>query len=544
MDKKYEKIRENFFNNIDTNKLIAKQYAKEYLRDAKQNNDNANIAKAYSLLSWSSERLSDQKIQYLDSAIAFGKKVNRKHFPECYYTKRGIAYKNRGNLKRTLDDYLEGLNYAKKSNNELYIFALKHNIALLKRKLGKYEEAKVLFKECLEHEEMIKNKTEADSLSYLITLADLVSVYRLNKQLDSAIILNKKGAIWAKETKISSLFSLNDGIHDYYKSNYQKSKTKIERVLPFFYSYKNEPLFQDYNLIDAYIHLGKVNVKLNKFEEAIASFKKVDSILKTMNYVIPEGRLAYVELIKYYDSIQDFENQLSNINRLLSIDSIINRDYKSVNDQLLLEYDAKELIEDKEAIISLMNKENTKFKNLNLVLLLVVIAAITITFYQYKKRKIYAKRFNNLISDQPKIEVHKDSNNDTIRQPVLNDIGISEDIVKALSEKIDHFEQNLGFLESNITTNSLAKEFNTNPKYISKVVRFYRQKSFVSYINDLRIDYALEKLKTDSKFRKYTIKAIAQEIGFNNTQSFSTYFHKKNGINPSYFINRLEKIKH
>jgi AraC-like DNA-binding protein len=46
-------------------------------------------------------------------------------------------------------------------------------------------------------------------------------------------------------------------------------------------------------------------------------------------------------------------------------------------------------------------------------------------------------------------------------------------------------------------------------------------------------------LKEDQKFRKYTIKAIAIEIGFNTDQAFSKAFHKKTGVFPSSFIKEL-----
>ncbi|RKN13156.1 AraC family transcriptional regulator, partial [Aquimarina sp. AD1] len=59
--------------------------------------------------------------------------------------------------------------------------------------------------------------------------------------------------------------------------------------------------------------------------------------------------------------------------------------------------------------------------------------------------------------------------------------------------------------------------------------------------NELRIDFVVEKLKSDSKFRKYTIKAIANDIGFNTTDAFSRSFHKKTGIFPSFFLKQLEK---
>jgi len=75
------------------------------------------------------------------------------------------------------------------------------------------------------------------------------------------------------------------------------------------------------------------------------------------------------------------------------------------------------------------------------------------------------------------------------------------------------------------------------------VINHYKKESFSSYLNSLRIVYAVEKLKADTSFRNYTIAAIAKEVGFNNPESFSKAFYKKTGIYPSYFMNKLNKTK-
>lgn len=108
-------------------------------------------------------------------------------------------------------------------------------------------------------------------------------------------------------------------------------------------------------------------------------------------------------------------------------------------------------------------------------------------------------------------------------------------------DKLTLFEANKDFLIKKITLNSLSKKLETNPKYLSKIINFYKQKSFNNYINDLRIEYIINKIKTEHVFKKYSIKALAFEAGFNNSQSFSQFFYKKTGIYPSYFIKQLNK---
>ncbi|WP_282088336.1 helix-turn-helix domain-containing protein [Aquimarina algiphila] len=108
-------------------------------------------------------------------------------------------------------------------------------------------------------------------------------------------------------------------------------------------------------------------------------------------------------------------------------------------------------------------------------------------------------------------------------------------------DKLQVFEEKQGYLKQGLNAKDLAKSFGSNASYLSKVVNTFKEKNFTSYINDLRIDFVVTKLKEDRIFRKYTVKAIAQDIGFNNAEAFAKAFYKKTGIYPSYFIKELEK---
>ena len=121
------------------------------------------------------------------------------------------------------------------------------------------------------------------------------------------------------------------------------------------------------------------------------------------------------------------------------------------------------------------------------------------------------------------------------------DLGISPDIVTKVLQELDKFEKKQEFLKTNLTTALVAQKLKTNAKYLSKIINYHKQKSFTQYINELRIDFIVEALKTNTRYRQYTIKALASEAGFNSTEVFSKSFYKKTGIYPSYFIKQLEK---
>lgn len=120
----------------------------------------------------------------------------------------------------------------------------------------------------------------------------------------------------------------------------------------------------------------------------------------------------------------------------------------------------------------------------------------------------------------------------------LPDVTVSN-ITKSLYE----FEASKRFLSQNISLNSLAAECNTNTKYLSKVVNSYKGKTFKNYINDLRVHYFVENYTKKAEYKKYSIHAIAKDLGFNTLDAFSKAFHKKMGKHPSFYLNELKNSK-
>lgn len=68
-----------------------------------------------------------------------------------------------------------------------------------------------------------------------------------------------------------------------------------------------------------------------------------------------------------------------------------------------------------------------------------------------------------------------------------------------------------------------------------------KENNFSQYLNKLRINYIVEELSNNSKLRKHTISAIADDIGYNNSESFSNAFRKVTGTLPSYYIKLLQE---
>jgi len=114
---------------------------------------------------------------------------------------------------------------------------------------------------------------------------------------------------------------------------------------------------------------------------------------------------------------------------------------------------------------------------------------------------------------------------------------ISEETKKQIMEGLELFEKQQLFREKGITQTKLAVRLKTNTKYLSVIIKHNKAENFSLYINRLRVSYIVEKLKTDTKYRKYKISYLADETGYATASSFTRTFRKIIGITPSAYIN-------
>jgi tetratricopeptide (TPR) repeat protein len=120
---------------------------------------------------------------------------------------------------------------------------------------------------------------------------------------------------------------------------------------------------------------------------------------------------------------------------------------------------------------------------------------------------------------------------------------INQDTATVILKQLEKFEKDKMFLEKDFTEAKLAVLFNSNIKYLSKIISHYRGKKFVKYINDLKVDYLITLLKEDKKIKNYTNKALSEEAGFSSTERFAKAFFSRMGMPASYFMKELRKGK-
>ncbi|WP_299891517.1 helix-turn-helix domain-containing protein [uncultured Lacinutrix sp.] len=507
-------------------------FTKIYLHKAKNENDTIRIANGYSQFIGTTDNELLQ-IAYADSIISHTKYFKNNHiYPGYGYMVKGITYYILFDYKKSIENYLISKDYAIKNNNTQHLFYINDGIGEIKMFWGNYNDAILHFKSQLNY--LIKNdNVYFNRYNYLLTLSKLSDCHIQLKQLDSALFYNRKGfkeSIKRKDNYWPSKFTKQSGYILYFKNNFIAALDSIKKG-------EKSDVMAIHKLNTNY-YKGEIYNKLNHNANALYFFKKADSIYNAHpEQILPEARAIQEYFVKYYAKQKDVNNQLKYVNRLLHVDSILDANRKELNETIIKEYDRPRLLAEKQSIINDLERKTTKSRLYLISLIAGLLSLLAFTIRFYYKKNLYKKRFSNLISTNSEIEEKED----LIITPKNPLKGVSQDVIEAILKQLEVFENKNSYLDNTITLSNLAKTLNTNSSYLSKVINHYMQKNFNAYLTDLRIDYCIATLKTNKTIRSYTIKAIAEQVGFKNSESFSKAFYKKTGIYPSFFIKQIDK---
>ncbi|WP_156894550.1 helix-turn-helix domain-containing protein [Maribacter sp. 1_2014MBL_MicDiv] len=129
----------------------------------------------------------------------------------------------------------------------------------------------------------------------------------------------------------------------------------------------------------------------------------------------------------------------------------------------------------------------------------------------------------------------------TSLEPSINTTEIKDEKVAALVHQIKELQEQGFFLKQKTTLYNTAKKLKTNTSYLSTVINNNMGTTFSAFVNDIRMDYIINELKPNKQLRSYSVKAIAEEIGYKSADSFSKYFKQSTGLSPSSYIKKLNK---
>ncbi len=473
-------------------------------------------------------------INYLDSILTLTK--NRKSFDSV----RAWTYYDIHIYYTHKFEYIEAINYLDKAkryalllNDKGLLKNCKSSLVNIKATFGDVEEGVNLYKEEVES---YKNTTLSrnDSIDQGYNYSILSYYLTMNKKYDSARYYNRIGKRFVKNLDLDAYEHLeaNDAIIDYYLGNFEKAKQVFEKLKTVYGNISTA------NYSEVYYYLGKIYKNLGDYNASYYHFKKIDSLYEKTKKINFEHRDSFYELMKMHKN-DDYEIGLLYLNKLLTYDSIYRRYASKINNKVYHKFDIPDLIKEKKKLIGNLSKDNKKFKTKSSwylgagVLIFLLLGYQTYRVFKYRKKvKMQTSELNKPVFDD-KITRLKNT-------PTCDTLYISDEIIAVTLVKLDRFEKELGFLNSNLTLQELAKQVSSNSKYLSRIIKMHKGESFYGYIQKLRINYAVDRLRNDVKFREFTIEAIAIESGYNQRESFSQAFNKVRGVRPSCFIKELK----
>ncbi|MFK7785237.1 MAG: helix-turn-helix domain-containing protein [Crocinitomicaceae bacterium] len=125
-------------------------------------------------------------------------------------------------------------------------------------------------------------------------------------------------------------------------------------------------------------------------------------------------------------------------------------------------------------------------------------------------------------------------------QKTQKKIQINSEELEKIERVINAFISDQLFLTPNITRKSFCEESGIkSERYLSEFINDRHGKSFSVFLNDLRVEYAHQRLKNDKLFRQFKTSEIAKSSGFGSKKTFERAFSTKYGKTPFDFITSL-----
>ena len=120
---------------------------------------------------------------------------------------------------------------------------------------------------------------------------------------------------------------------------------------------------------------------------------------------------------------------------------------------------------------------------------------------------------------------------DIVRTAALSE---QSNLENKLNKVLSYIQENY---DENITNEQLAKIVNYHPYYLNRVFKKYTGVTLHKYLLDYRISMAENMLLST----EITVEKIAEQVGFNSTTCFISYFKKVKFLTPSQFRNKIIK---
>lgn len=433
-----------------------------------------------------------------------------------------------GNKYKAGEILLDVYDVAQRNDRTMQLININGNMGILSLELNNFQEAKQSFKEAITTIET-KDLIAKDSINYVEDYINyhmfLAKAYQAEKLLDSAMSYIDKGIIIADYYKDiegkAYLFELK-GKNRTAQGIFPEAYTNLAASKEIFTELGNEKQISKimYLLADNHFQKGEAAEALNLLSDLEARHTK-SLLLETDYYDV------LVLKANIYKSIKQFERESSYRQKSAEIHKgIVANENKATVFQTATQYEIEKIKNKFEA----QHQKDEKRFYIFLSIAIAVIGVFGFLLYRQFNKK---KTINSTIEKSTEVIASKKE-----KAPSQTSIK-SDKTVDEILLKLKNLEAQEFYLNPKYNLYATAKKIETNTTYLSTILNTHKKMTFTEYLNNLRIQYTLSRLENDKKFRMYTIKAIAKEVGYKSHGSFSRAFKAKTGENPSTYLKKI-----
>lgn len=448
-------------------------------------------------------------------------------------------YFDAGNHKKVINLSTEAEKQALEAKDDAKLANIYRLRANSYTELGFNNESIVEFRKALTIAEQI---TSADKKNYLKSLiytgigshaahvnAPLDSViYYQKKALESAVHMGNTKDFMDRKYHLLALCHMNLGMTSVASNRIKDAENYFGKALEIAQN-KTYPVSKnlEVTILNEYAWLYHDQ---KKYSQAVYYAEKAEQLEKAIK--IPYIRRDIYEVyFKSYVELgnKDASKKYMNLYTKLN-DSLVNEEKKTINTPVkkMLDEQGKTHSGDIQKILML------SFGSI------VVLFIGGLLLWKRNQKKLH-ERYAAVIQNLKK--AHEQAPTGPIQQEISSEksINITDETVKMILAKLEKFEKSQKFIKKDLSLTSLANDLNTNTRYLSEIIKQYKESNYNNYINGLRISYITNKLYENPIYREYKISYLAEACGFSSREVFAVIFKKETGVSPSYFINNLRK---
>jgi AraC-like DNA-binding protein len=175
------------------------------------------------------------------------------------------------------------------------------------------------------------------------------------------------------------------------------------------------------------------------------------------------------------------------------------------------------------------------FTNDQYIYRLIAVNVCIIGFFGIKNLGIFT---NTLPNEELELNIFDKSEPiQTIRK--YEKTGLSDENAKEIYGQLNEIMQaEQLFKKPELTISDLANSLNVHPNNLSQVINSFENVSFYDYINSLRVAEFIRIARLPEN-QKYTLLALAFEVGFNSKSTFNRNFKKVMKVSPSEYLQQI-----